>query len=238
MTKSLDILIPVFFEEKVIIKTINKLIKNIKCNYKIHICFDTYNDPTIKTLKKKFLKHKKLNYIKNNSTGFNQALISGIKKTNGDAVIFYMADDIQNSKLIDRCFNKYLIGFDVVCPSRFTKGGNMIGNSFIKGLLTRISSSIIYNFSNFPVMDCTNSFRLFSRKVLKKMKFESRKGFTLSFEISAKSHRKGYKFTEIPCTWKERNKGRSKFKLYSFIKPYLRWMLYIFESSLFYVKKN
>ena len=74
------------------------------------------------------------------------------------------------------------------------------------------------------------------KKLIDNIQIESGKGFTLSLELTAKAHRLGYKITEIPTTWKERNKGRSRFRLFSFIPPYLKWFFYIIQTSTF--KKN
>ena len=122
-----------------------------------------------------------------------------------------MADDHENHNLIDTCFEKFLSGYDVVCPSRFVEGGKMTGNPFFKGLITKIVSYFLYNFTTFPIKDSTNSFRLFSRKLLNKINFESNKGFTLSMELTAKAHRLNMKMMEIPSTWLEREKGQSRF---------------------------
>ncbi len=116
------------------------------------------------------------------------------------------------------------------------KGGKMIGNPIAKGLLTKLVSFFLFNFTSFPIKDSTNSFRLFSKELIDKIKVESNKGFTLSLELSAKAHRLGYKIIEIPTIWKERDKGQSRFKLFSFIPPYLKWLFYIIGTSLF--KKN
>ena len=66
------------------------------------------------------------------------------------------------------------------------------------------------------------------------MNIESNKGFTLSLELTAKAHRLGYKIIEIPTTWIERDKGKSRFKVISFILPYLKWLFYIINTSIFY----
>tara|TARA_Y100001960_G_C14695365_1_gene838725 strand:- start:1150 stop:1599 length:450 start_codon:yes stop_codon:yes gene_type:complete len=145
-----------------------------------------------------------------------------------------MADDHDNHKLIDICYEKFVSGYDVICPSRFIEGGKMIGNPFLKAILTKIVSFFLYNFTTFPIKDTTNSFRLFSRELLKKINFESTKGFTLSMEITAKAHRLKMKMIEIPSTWREREKGSSRFNLISFILPYLKWLFYILKTSIFF----
>ena len=232
--KQLDILIPVYNEDKTIVKTLKNILSNVKCNYKIIICYDYNEDPSLKIIKENFPNNLKIIFIKNFSQGFNNALISGYKKSTGEAVLFYMADDHINHNLIDLCYEKFKQGHLLVCPSRFISGGKMIGNPFIKASLTKLASFFLYNFTSFPIKDPTNSFRLFPRELIDKVQIESNKGFTLSLELTAKAHRLGYKITEIPATWMERDKGKSRFKLISFVLPYTKWLFYIIKTSIFY----
>jgi len=230
----LNILIPVFDEDETIVQTLENILSTVKCNYKILICYDYDQDPTLKIISEKFPNNQKIKFIKNFSRGFTNALISGFKEANADAVLFFMADDHTNHKMIDLCYEKYIEGYQVVCPSRFVKGGKMIGNPFLKSLLTKMASFVLYYFTTFPIKDPTNSFRLFPRELIEKVKVESFKGFTLSFELTAKAHRLGYKIIEIPTVWIERNKGVSRFKITSFLFPYIKWLFYIIKTSIFY----
>ena len=229
----LDILIPVFNEDEIIVKTIKNILSTVKCNFRILICYDYDEDPTIKIINENFNSNK-IFFIKNFSRGFNNALKSGFNNSRSDAVLIYMADDHENHIMIDLCYKKFQEGYHVVCPSRFIKGGKMIGNPLLKGLLTRMASFFLFNFTTFPIKDSTNSFRLFSKKLIDEIKIESKKGFTLSLEVTAKAHRLGYKIIEIPTTWKERDLGKSRFKLISFILPYMKWFFYIIKTSIFY----
>ncbi len=230
----LDILIPVFNENETIVKTLKNILIFVKCNYKVLICYDYDDDPTLKIIKKEFPNEPKIIFVKNFSQGFNNALISGFKKATGEAVIFFMADDHINHNVIDLCYEKFKEGYQIICPSRFISGGKMIGNPFLKATLTRIASFFLFYFTTFPIKDSTNSFRLFPRELIDKVEVESNKGFTLSLELTAKAHRLGYKIVELPTTWIERNKGKSRFKLFTFIMPYTKWLLYIINTSIFY----
>ena len=228
----LDILIPVFNEDEIIVKTIKNILSTVKCNFRILICYDYDEDPTIKIINENFNSNK-IFFIKNFSRGFNNALKSGFNNSKSDAVLIYMADDHENHLMIDLCYKKFQEGYHVVCPSRFIKGGKMIGNPFLKGLLTKLVSFFLFNFTSFPIKDSTNSFRLFSKKLINKVKIESDKGFTMSLELTAKAHRFGYKIIEIPATWMEREKGKSRFKIISFILPYSKWLFYIIGTSIY-----
>jgi len=229
-----DILIPVFNEKETIIKTLKNIITTVKYNYNIFICYDYDEDPTLKIIKENFHDSSKIVFIKNFSKGFNSALISGYKRSTAKAVLFYMADDHINHNTINLCYEKFKEGHQVICPSRFVKGGKMIGNPILKSLLTRLASFFLFYFTSFPIKDSTNSFRLFPRDLLEKIKIESDKGFTLSLELTAKAHRLKYKIIEIPVVWIEREKGKSRFKLFSFILPYTKWLFYIINTSIFY----
>ena len=194
--KQLDILIPVFNENEIIVKTLKNILSTVKYKYRILICYDYDEDPTLKIIKKNFLNDDKIVFIKNFSRGFNNALISGFKNSTAKAVLIYMADDHINHNTINLCYEKFKEGYQVVCPSRFIRGGKMIGNPFLKALLAKLASFFLFNFTSFPIKDATNSFRLFTRELIDKVKIESNKGFTLSLELTAKAHRLNYKIVE------------------------------------------
>ena len=44
----LDILIPVFNEDETIVTTIKNILSVVNCNYRILICYDYNEDPTLK----------------------------------------------------------------------------------------------------------------------------------------------------------------------------------------------
>ena len=230
----LDILIPVFNEDETIVKTIENIFSAVKYDYKIIICYDYDEDPTLKIIKESFPHDYKIVFVKNFSQGFNNALISGFKSSTAKAALVFMADDHINHNIINLCYEKFTECYQVVCPSRFIRGGKMTGNPFLKGIITKLVSFFLFNFTSFPIKDSTNSFRLFSKELINKVKIESNKGFTLSLELTAKAHRLGYKITEIPTIWVERDKGKSRFKLFSFILPYTKWLYYIVKTSIFY----
>jgi len=56
MNKKLDILIPVYKENKIIVKTIKQILDHVKCNYEIFICYDYDEDPTLQIIKNNYPK--------------------------------------------------------------------------------------------------------------------------------------------------------------------------------------
>jgi len=228
--QKIDILIPVFNEGKSAIKTISLLDQAIKTPHKIHICFDSFTDPTYEALKKSEFSNS-LNFIKNPGSGPCEAIKAGFNETNGDCVIVYPADDLENHKIIDAMYASFLSGNDVVVASRFMKGGSMNGCPLIKSILVRLASSTLYLLSSIPVKDASNGFRLFSRKSLDTINIESTEGFTYSLEILVKVNRLGWSIGEVPSNWFERAEGKSNFKIFKWLDKYLKWYFYGLATS-------
>ena len=148
-------------------------------------------------------------------------------------VIVYPADDFLNFNIIDKMFEAYEEGNDIVVASRFMKGGSMKGCPLIKSILVRLASATLFMFSSIPVQDASNGFRLFSRKLLNSVNIESKLGFAYSLELLAKGNRLGFKIKEIPAQWEERSEGSSRFKVFKWLPDYLKWYFYGLETTWF-----
>ena len=223
MQNGYDIIIPVF-NEKNILKLLDYLFDKAKKYNQVFICYDSEEDITVQLIKKsKFININHLKLLKNPDTGPCEAIKNGLKNSTSEAAIIYPADDFFNGELLDKMFEYKKSGYDIVCPSRFIKGGKIKNCPLIKYLIVRIVSIILFYFSSLKIKDPTNGFRLFSHKVLKNYKIESTLGFSYSLELLIKSHLDNKKIIEIPSTWIERDDQRSNFKILKWSKDYLRW---------------
>ena len=234
---NLEIVIPVYNEGENILKLLEIFSNFIKTNFKVLICYDLIDDDIFK-FEDEF---KRFNFdiklIKNPSSGPLAAIKQGFFKGNSDAVIVYPADDFLNYKILDKMYNKYLEGNDIVVASRFIKGGSMKNCPLIKSILVRTASFTLYFLSSIPVRDASNGFRLFSRKLLNEVEIESKIGFAYSLELLVKCHRLKKKIAEVPALWEERSVGKSRFKLFKWIPQYLKWYLYGLGTTWLRLKK-
>ena len=225
MTK-LDIIIPVYNEDESIIRLLKLLEKEINCNFRVLVCYDSESDKTLKHLKDENVIKKDLLLIKNPKQGPNTAIIEGIKSSDSEIVLIYMADDFENIKLINEMVNLIEKGNDLIIPSRFIPGGKMLGAVKIKELVTKIGSYLIFYFARLPFKDCTNAFKMFSKNLKNKIRFDSTMGFTFALELVAKSYFLKSKIIEIPSTWIEIKNRKSNFKMIKWIPYYVYWLLY------------
>ena len=234
----LDVIIPVYNEDENIILLLKKLEKEIICNFRVLICYDNENDSTLKYLKDTKLISKEILLIKNPKQGPNSAIIEGVRLSNAEITLVFMADDFENVKLINKMVNLIDKGNDLVVPSRFIPGGQMIGAKKIKKIITIIGSYLIYYLARIPFKDCTNAFKMFSKNLKDKIKFESTKGFTFALELTAKSYLLNFKIIEIPSIWIEVKNRKSNFKVLKWIPYYIYWLSYSVIKNVLKKKNN
>ena len=219
-----SIVVPVYHEEKNIKKVLATIEKKVKTPHETLIVYDYKQDPTYQLLQK--VKKPRFVLVKNscgNGRGVLNAIKTGFKKAQGEAVVVVMADLSDDVGQIDKMYRLIRQGYDIVCASRYMPGGRKIGGPLLKSWLSKLAGLTLHHLFGLPTRDATNAFKMYRRSVLKDIKIESSGGFEYSLEIVVKAFKKGYKITEIPTVWRDRQAGQSRFKLLKWLPKYLRW---------------
>jgi glycosyltransferase involved in cell wall biosynthesis len=230
----ISIIVPVYHEEKNIVNVFKQIKKLVKTEYELLAVYDSKEDPTYPVMSK-YLSKKRLNNIilvENNSgdkRGVMNAIKTGFKKAKGDAVVVLMADLSDDITQIDEMKKLIDSGYDIVCASRYMKGGKKIGGPFIKSLLSKTAGLTLHWFFGVPTHDSTNAFKMYKKKVLNSIKVESTGGFEYSLKIVLKAYKKGYKIKEIPTVWIDRVNGKSNFKLFIWLPNYIKQYSRVFK---------
>ena len=230
----IDLVIPVYNDGANLLTLIKELKKHVKYKVTLFICYDKDDDDLFNYLDEIKKINIEFKLIKNISSGPCEAVKTGIYSGKSNCIIVYPADDFINVKLINQMLEKNNEGFDVVVCSRFMKGGSMKGCPIIKSIIVRFVSLSLFLLSSIPVRDASNGLRMFSRKLVRNVKIESKIGFAYSLELLVKAKKKNFKICEIPAQWEERTVGSSKFKILKWSRQYLKWYFYgLYHSSIF-----
>ena len=145
------------------------------------------------------------------------------------------ADENLEYDILKKMIDHINDGNDLVIPSRFIKGGEMIGAPWLKKLIAYIGSLLISNFALIPIKDATNCFKMFRKSMIENINLKSKVGFLYAFEIAVKSYLKNYKIIEIPYRWKMETKKKSNFKTLEWLPSYINFLFFLFTQNL---KKN
>jgi len=234
----IDIIIPIKNEKEIILPLLSEIKKKLQFKYSILICFDNENDDTIEIIKNSISYDQNIKFIKNNLSGPNHAILTGIKNSNSNCILIYMADDLLNIELINDMYKKILSGYSLIIPSRFIKGGTFKNKNIFKKIITYIGFNLVFYLGGVPYKDCTNAFKMFSKELKNNINFKSTKGFTYALELTIKSYYKNYKIYEIPAKWEDEKNRKSKFKLIRWLPFYLYWFLYSVLLNFKIIKIN
>lgn len=230
----LTIAIPVFNEAENIAKEIQELENKLQEEHIINIIYDFDEDNTLPIVLKEKEKYKtQINLIKNKyGRGALNAIKTGLESAETEYVIVTMADlsdppDVMNNMV--KCAEEKQS--DIVCASRYMKGGKQIGGPFIKGLMSRCASLSLHYLTGIKTHDGTNSFKLYRTSFLKEQIIESNGGFELGLELVVKAHLSNKKIDEVPTVWTDRTNGKSNFKIIEWLPSYLKWYFKAFRRK-------
>lgn len=231
MTPELQILIPVYNEGDKIRKVLDALNVHVRTSAEIHILYDRDEDNTLSSLTG-YASRIPVRMVKNTGRGVHGAVMTGFANATAPAVLVLPADDTFNAPIIDGMAAKFRAGADIVVASRFMRGGCMKGCPWLKAFLVRSAAFTLHHLARIPAHDASNGFRLFSLKLLRKVRIESTEGWAFSIELLVKCHRLGWRIVETPAQWFERDSGKSRFRLWKWLPIYLRWYRFAFATAL------
>ena len=81
---------------------------------------------------------------------------------------------------------KFAEGYDVICGSRYMKGGSQTGGPWLKKTLSRMAGISLHLITGIPSHDVSNSFKLYRRSLVQSINIESTGGFEIGMEILVK----------------------------------------------------
>ena len=226
-SQTIHIVLPVYNEAENLPPLYEALIKHVKTAFVLVIVYDTAQDTTLPVARKIQKSDKRVILLKNRyGRGALNALKTGLAYPKSGPVLTMMADLCDNPKDVDKMVHLYQKGYDVVCASRYMKGGQQIGSPLLKRSLSRLAGTSLYWLRRLPVHDATNNFRLYDKAILETITIESQGGFEVAMELTVKAHKRGYRLAEIPTVWRDRVAGETNFKLWKWLPSYLRWYWY------------
>ncbi len=223
--KTLSIVIPAYNEEDCIESTahlISERLERDKIDYEILVVNDNSKDNTEAVLQKINQENHRIRYINNYyPNGFGFAVRCGLENFSGDAVAVVMADNSDSPDNMVDYYYKLQEGYDCVFGSRFIRGGKVIDYPIHKLFVNRLANLFIQVLFGLKFNDTTNAFKIYRKEVIEGISPLLSHHFNLTVEMPLKAIVRGYSYTTIPITWRNRTTGISKLKLKEMGSRYL-----------------
>ncbi|MCM8788149.1 MAG: methyltransferase domain-containing protein [Candidatus Omnitrophica bacterium] len=235
----ISIILPLKNEEKIVNKSLTDIFKIIKKHQikevEVLCIINDTNDNTEKEIKK-FIKEKKSNQIRiiQSKPGYGNALLKGIEKSNGEIIVIFNADLI-NEDILIFAKNK-LLNYDLVIGSKNITY-SIDTRPLIRKLITKIFNLLLKIFFNYKGSD-THGIKALKKKTLVELiNLIKKKNIFISdiidtlivllFEINNK------KILEIPIEVKEERPSRFKKRFFYFWRD-----LYLLIKSHIVIKNQ
>jgi len=236
----LDIVVPVYNEDKNILKLFDEIEREIKTPKHILIVYDFDEDSTIPVVRQHINDYSfEIALVLNTfGRGVINAIKYGLKEAKEELVLVMMADSSDKLDVVDSMCQMMSQGYDLVCGSRYMKGGKQNGGPFLKSFFSRMAGLSLHFLTRVPTHDCTNSFKLYRKTMLNEFSFESTGGFEIGLEIVVKAYVNGYRIGEVPSEWFDREEGESNFHMWKWMPRYLHWYFYCIRHTWFHRKRR
>jgi dolichol-phosphate mannosyltransferase len=233
----LSVVIPARDEEECISSTVEHLHLELRLRgvpHEIVVVDDGSSDLTWQKLQESRERVPTLRPLRNTGLhGFGRAVVCGLDHIEGDAVVMMMADESDDCRDVVRYWELLNQGWDAVFGSRFIKGGGVIDYPWLKLRLNRLANLFIRLLFGFKLNDTTNAFKAYRTSVINGSRPILSPHFNLTVELPLKAIVRGYSWTVIPITWRNRRSGQAKLQLREMGSRYLFICLYVWLEKYF-----
>jgi dolichol-phosphate mannosyltransferase len=235
MSPRVSIVIPVYNEGEAVLPCLARIRRDVVLPCEILLVHDMPEDTTVPYVREVAEVDPRVRAVLNTyGRGPANAIRFGIDSARAPVVVVTMADGSDDPRQIDDLAQLVERGVVVAAASRYMPGGQQVGGPRLKRMLSRWAGRSLRLLARTGTRDATNSFKAYSTDFVRRVGIESRAGFEVGLELTAKATRLRLPVAEIPTIWLDRQLGTSQFDLGRFLPRYLRWYWFAFAGQVRY----
>ena len=225
--------IPAYNEGEHILPVLDRIFEAVHLPCEVLVVVDAPEDTTVPVVDEYSLKEPRLRCLVNTyGRGPANAIRFGIDAAAAPVAVVTMADGCDDPRQIDDLARLVDRGVAVAAASRYMPGGQQVGGPGLKGMMSKTAGRSLRLLAHIGTRDATNSFKAYSTEFVRSVGIDSRDGFELGIELTAKARRMRLPVAEIPTIWLDRQAGVSNFRVAKWIPGYLRWYRFAFGPRL------
>ena len=229
----LSIVIPARGEGDHVLPVLERIAEAVTLAFEALVVVDREDDPTVASVRG-FADDDHRFRVALNAYGEGpaNAIRFGIDNAAAPVVVVTMADGSDDPRQIDDLTRLVERGVVIAAASRYMSGGQQVGGPALKRLLSRLAGRTLYLFARVGTRDATNSFKAYDAEFVRSVGIDSRTGFEIGIELTAKARRLRLPVAELPTIWLDRQAGASNFRVVGWIPRYLGWYRFAFGPKL------
>jgi len=233
MALAVSVVIPAYNEGSMIVPVLDRIFDGVESDCEVLVVVDFGEDSTVPVVEEYATHEPRLRAVINTyGRGPANAIRYGIDQVKSPVVVVTMADGSDDPRQIDGLARLVDRGVVVAAASRYSSGGQHVGGPLLKGLMSRAAGRSLHVVARVGTSDATNSFKAYSTDFIREVGIDSRSGFEIGLELTAKARRLRRPVAELPTIWLDRTFGQSNFDLKAWIPRYLRWYRFAYGPAL------
>jgi len=233
MRPQVSIVIPAYQEGENILVCLHRILREVTLPCEVLVVHDTPDDSTVPYVEKVNREDPRVRAVLNTyGRGPANAIRFGIDAAAAPVAVVTMADGSDDPRQIDELARLVDRGVVVAAASRYMPGGQQVGGPRMKRMMSRWAGKSLHMFARVGTRDATNSFKAYSTDFVRSVGIESRSGFEIGLELTAKAARMRLPVAELPTIWLDRQLGDSRFDVARWLPKYLRWYWFAYGRKL------
>jgi len=233
MRPEITVVIPVYDEGAGILPCLDRILAAVTAPCEVLVVYDRPDDTTVPYIEKAAASDQRVRGVLNGyGPGPANAIRSGFDEAASPVTVVTMADGSDDPRQIDDLARLVERGVAVAAASRYMPGGQQVGGPPLKRRLSRWAGVSLRLLARVGTRDATNSFKAYSTEFVRQVGIDSRAGFEIGLELTAKATRLRLPVAEIPTIWLDRSAGESHFDLVRWLPGYLHWYRFAFGRRL------
>jgi dolichol-phosphate mannosyltransferase len=214
--QTVAVVLPTYCEAENIESLIRE-IQELKLNLLITVIDDSSSDGTAEIVKKLQEEYDNvLLFVRPEKLGLGSAIITAFRlilslRNQPEYIITMDADYSHNPQDIPKLIHTTRCGYDLVIGSRYCEGGRIVGWNCVRWLISRVANLIASTAIGTRIHDCTSGFRCYSKHCVKTVlpNLHSQT-YEIQIETIKQAWLKRFSIKEIPITFVNRKRGKSK----------------------------
>ncbi len=228
-----SLVIPAYDEGENIIPVLERIFEAVTLPCETLVVVDDPEDRTRPVVQRLAETEPRLHCLVNDyGRGPANAIRYGIDHATTAVAVVTMADGCDDVRQIDDLVRLVERGVVVAAASRYMAGGQQVGGPLLKGMMSSAAGRSLRLLARVGTRDATNSFKAYSTAFVRAVGIDSRDGFEIGIELTAKARRLRLPIAEIPTIWLDRQEGMSSFQVAAWLPKYLRWYRFSFGPRL------
>ncbi|MGQ9507583.1 MAG: polyprenol monophosphomannose synthase [Candidatus Bathycorpusculaceae bacterium] len=219
------------YREALNIKKLIEEIESLNLNISILVIDDSSPDGTANIVRSLHEKYENiLLYVRPQKLGLGTAITDGFRiflslRNAPRCIITMDADYSHDPKYIPLLVSTFRVGYDLVVGSRYCRGGGVANWSILRRLISKIANLIASALVKAGIQDYTSGFRCYSIELVRSIIGELHsQTYEIQIETISQTSVKNFRIKEVPITFVNRDKGKSKLTLNE-IKQFVSYVL-------------